>query len=188
MARWTTVAATALTLLLAGSSSAGTTVGDTTVQKLTATLNAAQEVGVAVKVPGAAGRFKATLDGRKLTWSLTFHGLSGQATGAHIHLGKKGVAGAVAVALCGPCRSGAHGTTTVTAAVVTALMKGRAYANVHTAKNAGGEIRGQVEGGNASAAAPSSSSSSTSTGSSGGGYTPPGYGSGGGGYDDDGGY
>jgi hypothetical protein len=81
---------------------------------------------------------------KTLTWKLTFKGLSGAAQAAHIHLGKKGVAGPVAVPLCGPCKSGAHGTAKVTEKIVSALEHHRAYANVHTAKFPNGEIRGQI--------------------------------------------
>jgi CHRD domain-containing protein len=147
-------------------------------ESLTATLSASQEVGPSVKVPRASGRFTAKLDGKKLTWSLTFKGLSGPALAAHVHLGRKGVAGPVALALCGPCRSGAHGEVVVKAGVLSALESGRAYANVHTAKNPAGEIRGQVAG-SAPAGAPSTQTTpSTDTG----GTTTPGYDSGGYGY------
>jgi hypothetical protein len=82
--------------------------------------------------------------GGSLSWRLTFQGLSGKATAAHVHLAKRGKAGAVAVSLCGPCRSGARGTAKLNAKTVTALLAGAAYVNVHTAKNPAGEIRGQV--------------------------------------------
>ena len=110
-----------------------------------ATLNAKQEVPKqVVKDTKAKGRFTGTLVGRKLTWKLTFSGLTGQATAAHLHLGKAGVAGNVIVPLCAPCKSGAHGKTTVSAAVKKALAHHKVYVNVHTAKNPNGEIRGQV--------------------------------------------
>jgi hypothetical protein len=38
----------------------------------------------------ASGTFTATLSGSKLSWKLTFKRLTGKATAAHIHLGKKG--------------------------------------------------------------------------------------------------
>ena len=75
---------------------------------------------------------------------MTFTRLTGSATAAHIHSGKRGVAGPVIVPLCGPCKSGRTGTTKISKAVVESLEKNGAYVNVHTAKNAGGEIRGQV--------------------------------------------
>jgi hypothetical protein len=81
---------------------------------------------------------------KTLTWKLTFKGLSGPATAAHIHMGKKGMAGNVIVPLCTPCKSGAHGSAKVTEKIVSALEHHKAYANVHTAKYPNGEIRGQV--------------------------------------------
>ena len=79
-----------------------------------------------------------------LTWKLTFSRLTGAAVAAHIHAGKRGVAGAVIVPLCGPCRNGQVGKATITAATISKLESGAAYVNVHTAKNAAGEIRGQI--------------------------------------------
>ena len=113
--------------------------------RLRASLNARQEVPKqAVKVPAASGMFTGTLTGTKLTWSLVFRKLSGPATAAHIHLGRPGKAGPVAVPLCGPCSSGAKGTATLTAAQVKAVLGGGTYVNVHTAKNPAGEIRGPL--------------------------------------------
>jgi hypothetical protein len=79
-----------------------------------------------------------------ITWRLTFSRLTGRAVAAHIHIGRAGRAGPVAVALCGPCRSGARGSTPVPAAALAALEAGRAYVNVHTRRNPAGEIRGQL--------------------------------------------
>ncbi len=112
---------------------------------LRATLNARQEVPKqSVKAPAAAGSFTGTLTGTKLTWSLVFRKLTGPASVAHIHLGRPGKAGPVAVLLCGPCTSGAKGTATLTSAQVKAVVGGGTYVNVHTAKNPNGEIRGQI--------------------------------------------
>jgi Cu/Zn superoxide dismutase len=79
-----------------------------------------------------------------IVWRLRFSRLTGRAIAAHIHVGRVGRAGPVAVALCGPCRNGQRGTANLNAATLTALETGRAYVNVHTPKNPGGEIRGQV--------------------------------------------
>lgn len=79
-----------------------------------------------------------------LAWRLTFSGLTGSATAAHIHLGAKGEAGPVEIPLCGPCATTVKGTSPVTAAQATALLHGGDYVNVHTAQNANGEIRGQI--------------------------------------------
>jgi hypothetical protein len=112
---------------------------------VSAKLNAKQEVPAqVVKDTKARGKFTGTLVGSKLTWKLTFSGLTGKATAAHIHLGAKGKAGNVAIPLCGPCKSGVHGKTTLSAALNKALKHHKLYVNVHTAKNLNGEIRGQL--------------------------------------------
>jgi hypothetical protein len=114
--------------------------------KFSAALNAGQEVRpkpTGTKA-GAAGHFTATVTGTTIKWTLTFSHLSGAAMAAHIHLGKRSVAGPVAIALCGPCTSGASGTGTITAAQLASMKNGGTYVNVHTAKNGNGEIRGQI--------------------------------------------
>ena len=115
----------------------------------TARLNGAQEVPKPKAVKATAqGTFTATLvrsgAGGTLAWKLTFHGLTGKATASHIHLGARGRAGAVKVSLCGPCRTGSRGSARVDAKTIAALMAGTAYVNVHTVRNAAGEIRGQI--------------------------------------------
>jgi hypothetical protein len=115
-----------------------------------ASLNAGQEVPHPKGVPaGAAGTFtaKSVESGSKVTfrWTLKYHGLSGKAIAAHVHMGKKGKPGGVVVALCGPCKSGQSGTAVIAGSVEEALEKGGTYVNVHTAKNKNGEIRGQIK-------------------------------------------
>ena len=117
--------------------------------KLSATLNAKNEIPKqAVKTPAAVGKFVGTLtesgSSKTIKWTLTFSKLSGPAVAAHVHMGKAGKAGAVIIQLCGPCKSGAHGTVKVTEKIVKAIESGGTYVNVHTAKNPAGEIRGQV--------------------------------------------
>jgi Cu/Zn superoxide dismutase len=112
-------------------------------------LNAAQEVprprGV---LRGARGTFTGTLTKTgstgRLAWRLTFARLTGRAVAAHIHIARRGRPGPVALPLCGPCRNGARGTATANAALLNALEAGRAYVNVHTSRNAPGEIRAQL--------------------------------------------
>jgi hypothetical protein len=100
------------------------------------------------KVRRARGTFTATVtksgSSAVVSWRLTFSKLTGKAIAAHIHSGRRGVAGPVIVPLCTPCRSGQSGKATVNASVLTALESGRAYVNVHTRKNPAGEIRGQL--------------------------------------------
>ena len=115
---------------------------------VSASLNSRQETPRPKRAVTAAGAFTGTYvenkTGAVLKWKLTFKRLTGSAAAAHIHGGKRGVAGPVLVALCGPCKSGQTGTSKISKSVVDALEHGKAYVNVHTAKNAAGEIRGQV--------------------------------------------
>lgn len=112
-------------------------------------LTAGAEVPKPTAPSGAGGLFtsKVTKDGSSysISWKLTYRKLSGPAVAAHIHRGRAGVAGGVLLALCGPCRSGQTGKATISKALAEAMRKGTAYVNVHTAKNAGGEIRGQAK-------------------------------------------
>jgi len=115
--------------------------------KLTAHLTNAQEVPH-VTAKGGTGTFNATLTrkatGGTLKWKLTFKKLTGPAKFAHIHKGVRGKSGTILVSLCGPCKSPVSGTSVVTKAEITAMVKGKTYVNVHTAKHPGGEIRGQL--------------------------------------------
>jgi hypothetical protein len=114
-----------------------------------ATLTAASEVPKPDAPAKAQGVFTATVTengaARSIRWTLTFRNLSGKAVAAHIHKGKPGVAGGVLLGLCGPCKNGQTGRMTISTDVADALELGRAYVNVHTAKNAAGEIRGQAK-------------------------------------------
>lgn len=133
-------------------------------------LKAALGSGVEVPKPtgtkaGAGGTFAAGLtrkaSGGTLAWRLTFHGLTGRAIAAHVHIGKAGKAGPVAVALCGPCRSGQRGSAKINARTASALLGGGAYVNVHTTKNPAGEIRGQVRKGGEAVSPPATTTTTT---------------------------
>jgi CHRD domain-containing protein len=134
----------AVTVLGATSVAAGQDAKTTT--KVKAALNVGQETprprGTKV---GASGLFTATLSGTTLTWRLTWKQLSGPATAAHIHMAPRGKPGPVIVPLCGPCTAPETGSATLTTAQVAMIRRaGGLYVNVHTARNPGGEIRGQL--------------------------------------------
>ena len=141
------VAAVVVALAVAGLATASSR---SETYKFSAKLTRGAEVPKPTGVPaGATGRFVVTTvepkTGKvKLAWKLTFSHLSGKAMQAHIHLGKRGKAGNVVVALCAPCRSGQTGKALIARSVENALEAGRTYVNVHTAKNPAGEIRGQI--------------------------------------------
>lgn len=121
--------------------------------KLSGKLTAAQEVPKPKGVRATAGgTFSATLtkaaNGGTLRWTLTYKNLTGKAMAAHIHVGVRGKAGNVLVALCAapgkPCKSGMTGRVHVSRSVYDTLEKKALYTNVHTAKNPAGEIRAQL--------------------------------------------
>ena len=136
-------------------------------EKLAAKLSARAERPAPRGAASATGAFTATLTGSSLSWRLTFLHLTGKAAAAHIHLGGPGIAGPVAVPLCGPCASGVHGTVRLNAKTRAALLGGRTYVNVHTARNGAGEIRGQILSGVGTAPV---RTTTNDTGGGGGGY------------------
>jgi hypothetical protein len=82
---------------------------------------------------------------KKLTWKLTYSGLSGPATGAHFHgPAEAGKNAGVKVAIPNATASPAEGSAILTDEQAADLTAGKYYINVHTAANPGGEIRGQV--------------------------------------------
>lgn len=117
-----------------------------------------------------SGRFSARIRGDSIEWELSYERLEGTVTtAAHVHFGQKDVAGGVSFFLCGgggkpPCPnpSGDFSGTAFAADIVgptaqgiapgeiaeaiRAMRAGITYANVHTNKHPGGEIRGQIRG------------------------------------------
>ena len=94
-----------------------------------------------------SGDVLATLDttSKKLTYTMTFIGLSGPATAAHFHgPAAAGANAGVAVPIGSNPASPVTSTVTLTDAQMKDLEAGKWYANVHTAANPGGEIRGQL--------------------------------------------
>jgi hypothetical protein len=124
---------------------------------------------------GAVGEFRAKVnrDNTEFTYELSYDGLRGNVTQAHIHLDQRGVNGGVSLWLCGTATNpGPAGTPTcpqsgtvsrtvsavdvvgpagqgVAAGQLEALLRamraGVTYANVHTTMWPGGEIRGQIQ-------------------------------------------
>src|ERR1041385_398802 len=95
--------------------------------KLAAKLSSRAERPAPKGAASATGAFSATLSGTSLSWRLSFSHLTGKAVAAHIHIGRPGVAGPVAVPLCGPCVSGAHGVVKLDVKTKAAVTSGRAY-------------------------------------------------------------
>src|SRR6185437_14379732 len=94
-----------------------------------------------------SGDVLATLDTstKKLTYTMTYGGLTGPATAAHFHgPAAAGANAGVAVPIGTNPASPTTGTVTLTDAQMKDLESGKWYANVHTEANKGGEIRGQM--------------------------------------------
>ena len=142
----TLIALAAVAVAALVSVSLATGKGQAKTVKLSAVLNVAQETDHPKGTKaGASGTFSATITGTKLKWTLTWKNLTGKATQAHVHVGKRGVSGNVLVPLCPPgCTSPNHGSWTLTKANVKLIEGGGTYVNVHTTKNNLGEIRGQL--------------------------------------------
>ena len=123
-------------------------------------LTASDEVPVCpAAAQGAQGTANVVLspDESSITTTVTYSGLSGPATAAHVHAGKVGVAGPVVLPYGGDLTSPINKTFTAADYVaapgappdfpsfVQALKSGGAYSNVHTAACKPGEIRGQIQ-------------------------------------------
>src|SRR5262245_54402298 len=122
----------------------------------------------------ASGSLKATVDedAQTVTYELTYSGLEGDVQQSHIHFGKPAINGGIRLFLCSNLGNGPAGTPpcpqsgtvsrTVPASdivgptpqgieagnlseLVAAMRAGHAYANVHSTKWPGGEIRAQIK-------------------------------------------
>jgi hypothetical protein len=127
-----------------------------------------------INSPGQASfRMEISSNGN-ITFTMTFSGLATTVMVSHLHFAPTKVGGGVMINLCGTpglqaCPAGPSGTFTgtITAANVAAIAgqginagdltsaleavrEGNSYANIHTVRFPGGEIRGQVKRGKGS--------------------------------------
>ena len=110
----------------------------------TAKMSGAAEVPAVVT--DGSGMAEATLnkDTNVLKWKVTYSGLTGPATAGHFHGPAIAGSNAGVVVPFASVASPIEGQQTLTPAQVADLMAGKWYANIHTATNKGGEIRGQM--------------------------------------------
>jgi hypothetical protein len=114
--------------------------------RLHANLSGSQEV----PPHATAGRGEADVQldtsSNTLSWKVTYSGLSGPATAAHIHgPAAAGANAGVMIPFTNVGSSPIQGQAKITAAQAAAIADGRAYVNIHTARAPGGEIRGQLQ-------------------------------------------
>jgi hypothetical protein len=82
---------------------------------------------------------------KQLSYTMTYMGLTGPATAAHFHgPAEAGANAGVVIPIGTNPPSPSSGTVTLTDDQMKDLEAGKWYANVHTAANKGGEIRGQM--------------------------------------------
>ena len=80
----------------------------------------------------------------KLTYTVTYSGLSGAATAAHFHGAAKAGANAGPIVTLEKLDSPIKGEAMLTAEQAKSLADGMWYLNIHTAAHPSGEIRGQL--------------------------------------------
>lgn len=169
--RWLALAAVVL-LGVAGVAASAASGGDRS-GRFVADLEGYQEVPAVSTAAGGAFRAHVNRAGTEVRWQLQYAGLEGTVQQAHIHFGQEAVIGDVSVWLCttaavtgapaGTPTCPASGTVTGTltaggvvgpaaqgigagelAELLAAMQAEVAYANVHSSKFPGGEIRGQI--------------------------------------------
>lgn len=106
-----------------------------------ATLTGAQETPAVATQASGTGRFLYDPETRTLSGSVATAGVNG--TAAHVHTAAVGVAGPITIAMTGG-PTWTLPATVLTEAQAADLLAGRMYANVHSAANPGGEVRGQI--------------------------------------------
>ncbi len=128
---------------------------------LRAVMTGAEEVPV--DASNASGEAIFVVYADRIEYTLTARNLGTAVSASHIHLGFRGVAGPVILFLFNSTTQGTFtgkvtGTITETDLIpqptrglstfsdaISAVLGGRTYANLHTARVPGGEIRGQIE-------------------------------------------
>jgi hypothetical protein len=119
--------------------------GPACAEKLKATLDGKSEVPATTSSGTGAADLDYDAASKKLSWKVTYSGLSGPATAAHFHgPAEAGKNSGVAVAIPNATSSPVEGSATLTDTQAADLLAGKYYINIHTAANPGGEIRGQV--------------------------------------------
>lgn len=131
--------------LTAGLSGCGSMMQPSNMVAFTTQLRGANEVPANASTGSGSVDAAFNKDTMLLRWKVSYTGLTGNATAGHFH-GPAAVGANAGVALgwANPIANGMEGSATLTAAQAADLMAGKWYANVHTAANPGGELRGQM--------------------------------------------
>ena len=111
-----------------------------------ANLTPSQEVPPANSTATGSAEVQFNANTNKVTWKVTFNGLTGPATAGHIHgPAPVGANAGVVIPFAGNLNAQpVMGEMTVTPAQYADMAAGLYYVNIHTARFPGGEIRGQL--------------------------------------------
>ncbi len=142
--------------------------------RISATLRGIEEPPSVSSTGSGRFRAVIPADRQSIEYTISYEGLEGDVLQSHIHLGQRGVNGGIAVFLCSNLGNGPAGTPecpgpragtvsgTITAdsivgpsgqglttgefeELLRAIGSTVTYANVHSSKHMGGEIRGQIQ-------------------------------------------
>ena len=140
-----TFAALAVATLTVTLSGCGTMMPSANMVALSTQLRSANEVPPVMTSGGGSVDASFNKDTMQLRWKVSYNGLTGNASAGHFHgPAAVGANSGVVLGWANPITSGMEGSATLTAAQAADLLAGRWYANIHTAANPGGELRGQM--------------------------------------------
>ena len=139
----TAIAAGFVTLTLAG---CGQMRPSQKMQIFETSMSASQEVPPNPSTATGSAEVQFNENTNKLTWKVTYSGLTGPATAGHIHgPAPAGQNAGVVIPFTGDLNAQPlTGETTITPAQYADLAAGLYYVNIHTSRSPGGEIRGQL--------------------------------------------
>jgi hypothetical protein len=114
-------------------------------EKMTIMLDGASEVPPNTTTGKGTAEVDFDAASKKLSWKISYSGLTGPATAAHFHgPAEFGKNAGPAVAIPNIATSPVEGSATLTDAQAADFVAGKFYVNIHTAANPSGELRGQV--------------------------------------------
>ena len=106
-----------------------------------ADLNAASEVPPNDSAAKGTAEVIIDSEAKTVSWTVTYDGLTGEASAAHIHGPASETENAAPIVVLDPIM---EGSGEVTDEQISDIEAGKTYINVHTEKYPDGEIRGQV--------------------------------------------
>lgn len=120
------------------------TVANAEMVKLHAELKGSNEVPPNTSTGSGKAEAAFDTDTKVLTYTVTYADLTGPALGAHFHGPSEAGKNAGIALPFKSAQSPIQGTATLTEIQAADLLSGKWYANIHTAANPGGELRGQM--------------------------------------------